>query len=107
MNDPDLDHFLREWTAPPAAPDSFQREVWHRIEKTQDTVPAWMRWLDALLRPRAALTAGCAALVIGGVAGSAHATVKQRTQVADPTAAYVQSINPFDSVHLTHGAGAP
>jgi hypothetical protein len=105
MNDPDLDRLLRTWSTPNVPADEFRRQVWQRIAHGDAAPSRASRWLDALLRPRVAFAGFAAALVIGTAGGVSHASIKQRVApvtVADSTAAYVQSINPLDPVHLRH-----
>src|SRR5262245_13181056 len=79
MNDPDLDRLLRAWRAPDVPADSFRRGVWERIAQADASVPAWVRWLDAFLRPRVALAGFAAALIAGTAGGLVHAAWKQKT----------------------------
>lgn len=108
MNDPELDSLLRRWSAPPVPADEFRRSVWQRIAHGEaKAAPRALRWLDALLRPRAALAGFAVALITGAAGGVAHAAIKQKNApagVADSTAAYVQSINPLDPAHLAHSS---
>ena len=106
MNDPDLDRLLHAWRAPDVPADSFRRSVWQRIADSEAAAPRWLRWLDPLLRPRMALTGIAAALFVGTAGGIAHAALTQKAgppNAADSTAAYMQSINPLDPVHLRNG----
>ena len=101
MNDPDLDSLLRKWSAPEDVPAGFQRGVWQRIEAASAVRPFWSRWMEALWRPRPAAAAVCIALLTGAAGGFAHAEMKRAPETPpDPGSAYVQSINPFDRVHL-------
>jgi hypothetical protein len=106
MNDSDLDRLLRTWTAPEVPADAFRRGVWQRIEHLESAAPPlWQRWLDALLRPRIAVAGFSAFVLAGTAAGMLHASVRIKSATfaaSDAAAAYVQSINPLDPVHLTH-----
>lgn len=71
--DEKLGALLRESRAFPALPPRFQQNVWRRIEDTE--APATSEsWLDALcaliLRPRFALAAAAALVLIGSLAGA-------------------------------------
>ena len=107
MNDHDLDRLLRLWNDPDVPEDGFPRLVWQRIAHGTAAVPRGSGWLDGLLRPRFALTGFAAALIIGTAGGMVHAVFKQNgVAMADGTAAYVQSINPLDPMHLQAGKGS-
>lgn len=105
MNDSDLDRQLRTWTAPQVPADSFRRGVWQRIAQHEASAPRWLRWLDALLRPRVAIAGFAIVLAAGAGGGLLHASHQLKSITlasADATGAYVQSINPLDPVHLAH-----
>jgi hypothetical protein len=106
MNDSELDRLLHSWKAPETPADSFRKGVWSRISRIDEARPVWSRWINSLLRPRVALAGVVASLLIGTGGGVAHAISKQKGEadtLAETTAAYVQSINPLDPMHLEDG----
>jgi len=96
MNDSELDRLLTLSGVPVEAPESFQRDVWCRIE-TADFA-GWKPWFDQVVerllsvvaRPPVAF-ATCAAMVVAG----AWLGLNSATPLTPGDVVYVQSISPF------------
>jgi hypothetical protein len=96
-DDPQLRALLRESRPAPELPPGFQDAVWRRIERAEVSAarPTAADWLDRLaawiLRPRRALAAAAAMLLLGislGIAqGASHANDLARQR-------YVNSVSP-------------
>jgi len=76
-----LGSLLRESRPAPGLPPRFQENVWKRIEHKEQAAPvlSWVETLAALiLRPRFALAAACALVLVGVTLGSLDGTSHAR-----------------------------
>jgi hypothetical protein len=93
-----LSALLRESRATPALPPRFQENVWRRIEagQTNETAFSWLDgFINRLMRPRFAVAALAAVIVLGSLAG-VHEGKQDVRQVAQ--ARYLASVAP-NSLH--------
>ena len=99
MNDSDFDDFLRTARADLPLPDSFNQEVWRRIEGVEMKSPRVVVWFHdfaaGLARPWGAATGIAATVALGLWLGSVSISDPQ-----NPKAAYEKSISPFSHANL-------
>lgn len=92
MSDDDLSKLLQTWNPPASVSEGFRRNVWARIETSQENSGNWWQQaIDLLARPRVATMALFAVLLAGSLIGSSVASAREE-------ASYLQSVNPYARV---------
>lgn len=97
--DPALRSLLRQSLKGPELPLRFQESVWQRLQRAESVemmespAPSWLdNCISLLLRPRIALAAILAAVVMGSVIGFYSADDAAREAARN---GYIQKVNPF------------
>lgn len=98
-DNPDLlDDLLAEWQPQVETPPDFRREVWRRIAAETINPGLIERFSWWLLQPKREIVVMTAAVFLAVVWGITHPP-----QALNPHDAYLTSISPFDSNHLSLG----
>ena len=105
MKNDELDDLIRQTHTRPEFSASFQREIWARIAVAEQTswTARWRQWsefsLQQVVRPAQAVTAVMTMLLLGAGLGR----LTKSDDAATLRSAYITSINPITSAHLTNG----
>ena len=87
---------LREWRIESQLPNDFNSGVWRRIEKEQASGESIFRWLTQLFaKPALAVSYVSVALVVGLLAGRAHASRDVQQAELQAKSKYIQTVDPY------------